>query len=138
VTVEDLLFGPGLTIAGSDLEWRFSTAGGPGGQHVNTSHTRAEVTLDLRIAGLPEWAHDRLVAALGPVVSASASDTRSQARNRALALDRLARKLESALEVKRPRRPTRPSRAASRRRVEAKLRRGALKRERRSGPRDGE
>ena len=128
---DDLVLRPGLSIPASDLTWRFSTAGGPGGQHVNTSNTRAEVSVDLSATRLPPWARDRLTEALGKVVSASAGDSRSQARNRDLARGRLAKKLAAALEVRPPRRPTRPSAAARRRRIEAKLKRSAVKRDRR-------
>jgi ribosome-associated protein len=117
-----------------ELTWRFSASGGPGGQHVNTSNTRAEVTFD--VAGSPtlaDWARERLTGRLGPVVTVAASDRRSQARNRELALARLAAKLAAALEVAPARRPTRPTLAAQKRRVEAKRRRGALKRDRRGG-----
>ena len=73
----------------------------------------------------------RICARLGPVVRAAAQDTRSQARNRELALERLAGRLAAALVVQRPRRATKPSRGARRRRVEAKRRRGEVKRARR-------
>jgi len=129
-----LTVAPGIVIPERELTWRFSASGGPGGQHVNTSNTRAEVTFD--VAGspsLPEWARERLMTGLGPVVSVAASDRRSQARNRELALARLAARLESALDVAPPRRPTRPTLASRKRRVEAKRRRGQLKRDRRSG-----
>jgi ribosome-associated protein len=127
-----LVLGRGLGLPLSEITWRFSASGGPGGQHVNTSNTRAEATFDIaRSPSLPEWARLRLVATLGPVVSVAASDTRSQSRNRQLAVERLANRLTTALEVPRSRRPTQPGRAAARRRVEAKRRRGQLKSERR-------
>jgi ribosome-associated protein len=133
----DLVLGPGVSIRAGDLEWRFSTAGGPGGQHQNTSNTRAEVTVELSsAAGLPEWARIRLIDALGPVVSASAGDTRSQGRNRDLARARLTARLAAALEVPAPRRPTRLPPAARRRRMEAKRRRSDVKRARRPPPAD--
>lgn len=130
---QELRIAPGVVIPLDELGWRFTAAGGPGGQHVNTSNTRAEVVFDA--AGsptLPQWARDLVVARLGPVVTASAGDRRSQARNRALAVERLAERLASALRVEKPRRPTRPSMASQRRRIEDKRRRGELKR-RRSG-----
>ena len=74
----------------SELEWRFSASGGPGGQHANTSNTRAEVRFD--VAGSPSLGprqRARLLERLGPVVRVVADDERSQARNRQLALDRL-------------------------------------------------
>jgi ribosome-associated protein len=133
----DLVLGPGLSVRAGDLEWRFSTAGGPGGQHQNTSNTRAEVVVDLSSAGgLPDWARVRLIDALGPVVSASAGDSRSQGRNRDLARARLSAKLAAALEVPTPRRPTRLPPGARRRRIEAKRRRSDVKRARRPPPAD--
>lgn len=121
----------GLTIPLSELLWRFSGAGGPGGQHVNTANTRAEVRLD--IAGspsIPEAARSLLVSRLGDVVAVAASDRRSQSQNRDLALTRLTERLAGALEVQRNRRPTRPTRGSERRRLEAKKRQAQRKRER--------
>ncbi|MEJ7583889.1 MAG: alternative ribosome rescue aminoacyl-tRNA hydrolase ArfB [Acidimicrobiales bacterium] len=121
-----------LVIPEHELQWRFSTSGGPGGQHANTSHTRAEVRFD--VAGSPSLGprqRARLLAALGPEVRVVASDERSQARNRALAVERLAARLVDALRVERPRRPTRPSAGAKHRRLEDKKRRGQLKSNRR-------
>jgi ribosome-associated protein len=115
-----------------ELEWRFSGAGGPGGQHVNTSNTRAEVRFD--VAGSPSLGprqRARMLERLGPSVRVAAADTRSQARNRELALERLRERLAAALKVDRPRRPTAPSAASRRRRVEAKRRRSEIKRNRR-------
>jgi ribosome-associated protein len=131
---------PGIRIPLGELTWRFSTSGGPGGQHVNTSNTRSEVRFD--VAGspsLPEWARDRIVERLGPVVAVTASDERSQTRNRSLAMDRLAARLAGALEVAPPRKRTRPTRASQRRRVETKRRQGQTKRDRRfrAGSDDG-
>ena len=136
---ETLTVAPGVVIPMHELTWRFSASGGPGGQHVNTSNTRAEVSFDIGASGsLPAWARDRLTERLGPVVSVAASDRRSQARNRELALARLAARLAAALEVTPARRPTRPTMASQKRRVEAKRRRGNLKQERRGGRRAGE
>lgn len=117
----------------TELAWRFSAAGGPGGQHVNTSNTKAEVRFDVaRSPSLPPETRERLLHCLGPVVIAVAGERRSQARNRELALSRLAQRLEQALRVAPRRRPTRPTAASQRRRVEAKRRHGERKRERRS------
>ena len=130
----NLRVAPGVEVRLDELEWRFSAAGGPGGQHANTSNTRAEVFLD--VAGstsLPEWARDRIVARLGAVVSSVAGERRSQAQNRQLALERLADRLAGALVVERPRRPTRPTAASQRRRLEEKRRRSDVKRQRRAG-----
>ncbi len=125
--------GRGVTLHRGDVTWRFSTAGGPGGQHVNTSNTRAEATVDVDAADLPEWARRRIRRQLGATVTVAAGDTRSQSRNRDLALDRLADRLREALKPPPPqRRPTRPTAASQRRRLEEKRRRARLKSERRS------
>ena len=116
----------------SEVEWRFSASGGPGGQHVNTSNTKAEAIVDLEQMTLPEWARQRLTERLGPVVSVTASDTRSQARNRDLALDRLAERLREGLKPPPPpRRATKPSKAAAARRLDEKRQRGEVKQQRR-------
>ena len=78
----------------------------------------------------------RVMARCGPVVRAVAQDARSQTRNRELALERLRARLTHALEVPRPRRPTKPSAGAKARRVEAKRRLSRRKRERRRPPDD--
>jgi ribosome-associated protein len=122
----------GLAIPPNELTWRFSRSGGPGGQHANTSDTRAEVVFD--VAGSPTltpWQRSRLLERLGPEVRVVASDERSQTRNRALAQERLAQRLREALHVETPRRPTRPTRSSQRRRVESKRHRSEIKRLRR-------
>jgi ribosome-associated protein len=134
-----------LRVSGScaipleELEWRFSASGGPGGQHANTANTRAEVRFD--VAGSPSLGprqRARLLERLGPEVRVVASDERSQARNRQLALERLAARLAEALKIQAPRRPTKPTKASQRQRVETKRRRGEVKRGRaaRPGPED--
>ena len=126
---------PTCSIRLDELEWRFSASGGPGGQHANTSNTRAEVRFD--IAGSPSLGprqRERLLERLGPEVRVVASDERSQARNRDLALERLRVRLADGLHVERPRRPTKPTKASQRRRVEAKKQRSETK-QRRSKPR---
>ncbi|MGH9264484.1 MAG: alternative ribosome rescue aminoacyl-tRNA hydrolase ArfB [Acidimicrobiales bacterium] len=112
-----------------ELEWRFSASGGPGGQHANTANTRAEVRFD--VANSPSLGprqRARLLERLGPVVRVVASDERSQARNRDLALERLAARLAAGLHVETPRVPTRPRPAAKRARVDEKRRRSETKR----------
>jgi ribosome-associated protein len=112
-----------------ELEWRFSASGGPGGQHANTSNTRAEVRFDVGSSpSLGPRQRTRLLERLGPVVRVVASDERSQARNRELALERLRSRLAEALRVTRARRPTAPSAAARERRLRAKHRRADVKR----------
>jgi len=115
-----------------ELEWRFTGSGGPGGQHANTANTRAEVRFD--IEGSPSLGprqRARLLERLGPKVRVVASDERSQLRNRELALDRLRSRLAEALRVDRERRPTSPTAAARRRRVDSKRKRGEVKKMRR-------
>jgi len=125
-------------VALSELRWRFSRSGGPGGQHANTADTRVEVIFDVATSpSLGPRQRARLLEALGPEVRAVASDERSQVRNRALALERLAGRIRGALRVETPRRRTRPTRSSQRRRVEAKRRRSETKRLRRPGD-DGE
>jgi len=116
----------------SELEWRFTGSGGPGGQHANTSNTKVEVRFD--VEGSPSLGprqRARLLQRLGPLVRVVASDERSQTRNRDLAMARLRQRLADALRVERPRRPTAPSAAARRRRVESKRKRSDVKRLRR-------
>ncbi len=123
-----------VAIPLEELEWRFSGSGGPGGQHANTANTRVEVRFD--VAGSPSLGplqRARLLSRLGPLVRVVVSDERSQLRNRELALERLAIRLAEGLHVDRPRRPTRPSAGAKRRRLEDKRRTAARKRERRDG-----
>jgi ribosome-associated protein len=123
---------PGVRIPLREVAWRFTTSSGPGGQHANTSNTRAEVRFDVAASpSLPSWARERLLARLGPVVVASASDERSQARNRAVAVNRLSARMARALATTPSRTPTRPTRASQRRRLDSKRRHGARKRERR-------
>jgi ribosome-associated protein len=123
---------PTLRIPDSELTWRFTRSGGPGGQHANTSDTRAEVTFDVeRSAVLGPRQRARLLERLGAQVRAVASDERSQVRNRELARERLAARLADALRVEAPRRPSRPTKASVQRRLEAKRRQSARKADRR-------
>ncbi|HMC05502.1 MAG TPA: alternative ribosome rescue aminoacyl-tRNA hydrolase ArfB, partial [Actinomycetota bacterium] len=104
-----------------ELEWRFSASGGPGGQHVNTSNTKVEVRFD--IANSPSLGprqRERLLERLGPVVRVVASDTRSQTRNRDLALERLQARLADGLRIDPERRPTKPTRSSKAARVDSK------------------
>jgi ribosome-associated protein len=117
----------------AELRWRTSRSGGPGGQHANTSDTRVEVVFD--IAGSPSLGpvqRRRLQERLGDEIRVVASDERSQARNRAIALERLRTRLAEGLRVDPPRRPTRPTAGSKRRRLDDKRRRGDLKRSRRA------
>jgi ribosome-associated protein len=121
-----------VTIPLDELEIRTGPSGGPGGQHANRAHTRVEVRFDAESSpSLGPVQRTRVVTKLGPVVRAAADDERSQARNRALALERLASRLAAALHVDPPRRPTRPSKGAVQRRLDDKRRRSQRKQERR-------
>jgi ribosome-associated protein len=124
---------PALSVPLDELEWRFGPSGGPGGQHANRAHTRAEVRFDIATSpSLDEPTRARLLATIGPTARASADDARSQLRNRATALDRLRSTLAAGAREQRPRRKTRPRAGAIERRLQAKRRRGELKRSRRS------
>ena len=123
---------PGLALPLSEIELRTSRSSGPGGQHANVTASRVEASFDVTASPtLTAEQRARISGKLGPRVTASAQDTRSQHRNRELALERLATRLAHALEVRRPRTKTRPTRASQQRRVDSKKRRGELKRARR-------
>jgi ribosome-associated protein len=124
--------GRGLAIPLGEITLRTSRSSGPGGQHANVTASRVEAIFDVRgSTALSEAQRARVLARAGPRIVAVAQDERSQARNRELALERLARRLEEALTVPRSRRPTRPSAAARARRLAQKRRDAQRKRERR-------
>ncbi|HKN90865.1 MAG TPA: alternative ribosome rescue aminoacyl-tRNA hydrolase ArfB [Acidimicrobiia bacterium] len=130
---------PTCVVRMDELDWRFSASGGPGGQHVNTANTRAEVRFDIAASpSLGPRQRARLLERLGPEVRVVASDERSQLRNRELALERLRARLAEALRVETPRRPTKPTKASRERRLDDKRRRSETKRRRqgRAGPDD--
>lgn len=127
-----------VAIPRAELLVRASRAGGPGGQHVNTSSTRVEVTWNVRqSAALSDVQRARLLQVLSSRLDGEgsirvvASDTRSQRQNRDLAEQRLAEVVRRALVVPRKRKATKPTRASVERRLEGKKRSGTLKRERR-------
>jgi ribosome-associated protein len=122
----------GLAIPLAEVQLRTSRSSGPGGQHANVTASRVEAVFDVGASrSLDEQQKRRISARCGPVVRASAQDTRSQARNRELALERLRSRLAAALSVQRPRRATKPTQAARRRRLDSKRKRGEVKRLRR-------
>ena len=138
---DDLRVNGWLLIPGSELHERFSRSSGPGGQSVNTADSRVELSFDVgRSAVLPEWARARITERLGGrlaggVLTVAASEQRNQLANRQNARARLAALLEEAVAPpQRPRVPTRPSRRANERRLEAKRSRGAVKRGRAGRP----
>jgi len=140
---DDVRVNDRLTIPAAELSWRFSRSSGPGGQGVNTTDSRVELSWDL--AGsevLPERLRDRAIERLGDrlvrgVLTVTASEHRSQLRNREAAAARLAGIVAGAIAPPpRVRRATRPSRGAVERRLAEKKRRGDTKRSRRSFPTD--
>jgi len=121
----------GVVLPLSQIDVRTSRSSGPGGQHANVTASRVEAVLDVRETdALTDEQKRRVMARCGPRVVAIAQDTRSQARNRELALERLRSRLASALAVQRKRKPTRPTRAAKERRLDAKRQAGERKRAR--------
>ncbi|MGB9377494.1 MAG: alternative ribosome rescue aminoacyl-tRNA hydrolase ArfB, partial [Mycobacteriales bacterium] len=132
---EDLQVTPRLTISGAELRERFSRSSGPGGQSVNTSDSRVELTFDLsRSASIPGWLKERIRGRLAGrlvdgVLTVVASEHRSQFANRAAARERLTAILAAAAAPPPPeRRATHPGRNAREKRLSAKRRRGDLKR----------
>jgi len=141
--LEDVRVNDRLTIPAAELAWRFSRAGGPGGQGVNTTDSRVELSWD--VAGsplLPPTLKERALGRLGArlvhgVLTITASEHRSQLRNREAAADRLASLIASAIAPPpRARRATRPTKGSVERRIADKKRRGATKRNRRPDPGD--
>jgi len=121
-----------VAIALHEVVLRASRSSGPGGQHANVTDSRIEASFDVRASQtLTDEQKRRIIARCGPVVRAIAQDARSQTRNRALALERLAARLERALAVPRARRATKPTKASRQRRLEAKRRGSQRKRARR-------
>jgi ribosome-associated protein len=129
---DPLLIGRGAAVPLSEIELRTSRSSGPGGQHANVTASRVEAVFDVEASrSLDEEQKRRVSARLGPIVRAVAQDTRSQTRNRELALERMRARLESALIVPKQRRATKPTGASRRRRLEGKRRRSEIKRARR-------
>jgi len=129
----------GATIPSDELTWRFSRSPGPGGQSVNTTDSRVELSFDLAVSrALPPELKERALHALAGrlvdgVITVTASEYRSQLRNREAAAARLGELLtEATAPPPARRRPTRPSRAATERRLAEKQRRAQTKRLRKS------
>ncbi|HEY5251092.1 MAG TPA: alternative ribosome rescue aminoacyl-tRNA hydrolase ArfB [Acidimicrobiales bacterium] len=129
----------GLAIPHDELAWRFTTSGGPGGQHANKTSTRAEVRFDIESSpSLGPRQRARLLDRLGPTVRVSAGEERSQTRNREVALRRLAARLAEGLKTETPRLPTKPTHGSKIRRLEDKRRQSTRKRNRVVRGDDGE
>jgi ribosome-associated protein len=133
----DLEVSPALTIPASELGWRFSRSSGPGGQHVNTTDSRVELSWNVAdSAALSEDQRQMLIRRLGRrliagVITVTASEQRSQLRNREIALAKLADVAAEGLAPEAaPRRATKPTRGSNRRRLAAKEQRAATKRQR--------
>ena len=127
-----------VTIPMAELQFHFSRSGGPGGQHVNRTATQVELTFDVQGSTRLDESQrarvlDKLKSAIDSrgVLHLTCQTTRSQSRNRAEVIGRFQRLLQRALHVPKPRRPTRPGRAAVERRLQDKRRLGTLKQERR-------
>jgi ribosome-associated protein len=123
----------GVVIPARELHWRFSRSSGPGGQGVNTTDSRVELSFDVANSpSLPDDVRDRALRNLrlvDGVLTIAAGDSRSQLRNREAARERLAQALREATKPPPPtRRPTKPTKGSQRRRLDAKTRRGAVKR----------
>jgi ribosome-associated protein len=126
---EELRIDEGLAIPLAEIELRRSRSSGPGGQHANVTASRVEAVFDVEASrALDEGRRARLLARLGPVVTAVSQDARSQVRNRELALERLAAKSAAASVVPRRRRATRPTAGSRARRLDRKRRAGERKR----------
>lgn len=131
---------PRLAIPRAELVARATRSSGAGGQHVNKTSSRVEITWNVaRSPSIDEAQRARLTARLASRLSDDgdlrvvASDTRSQFRNRELAESRLAELVRAALVVPKKRKPTRPTRAAKEARLQDKRQRSERKRERRRG-----
>lgn len=122
----------GIKIPSSALTWRFSRNSGPGGQHVNTSDTKVELTCDVSQIKAPYMVHTRIKERLGEQITVTAGSQRSQAQNRKLALEKLVQRIEKASKAPKSRRPTRPTRSSVQNRLDEKKRNSQLKMQRRS------
>lgn len=125
---------PTITIPATELEFRFSRSGGPGGQHVNKSETKVEVLFDVvNSSTLTDAQRRRVMRRLGNridgngILHVTSQATRSQQHNRERAVEKLAALLEHALQPRKKRKPTRPSPAANERRLTRKKQRSEIK-----------
>lgn len=122
----------GVVIPLSEVVIRASRSSGPGGQHANVTASRIEVAFDVAASeSLSDEQKRRIQARSGPVVRAVAQETRSQVRNREVALERLEERLGRALAIQRSRRATKPGKGAKERRLKAKRQQSERKQDRR-------
>ncbi len=121
----------GDEIPEAEIELRASRSSGPGGQHANVTASRVEAVFDVAASNtLTDEQKRRVMARCGPQVKAVAQDTRSQARNRDLATERVRKRIAAALKPRKRRKQTRPTRASRERRLEGKRRQSQRKRQR--------
>ena len=120
-----------ITVPSSAISWRFSRSSGPGGQHVNTSDTKAELICDLTQLSGPESVVERIIARFGSELRVVASSQRSQSQNRKMATQILADKLESAANIPPRRRPTMPTWGSTQNRLDEKRKASMRKAQRR-------
>jgi ribosome-associated protein len=130
---DPLIVAPDVSIPLDEIELSVSRSSGPGGQHANVTASRVVATFDVAASrALTPEQKERLIARAGENIRAVAQDSRSQARNRELALERIGQKVAGALHVERSRRPTRPTQSAKERRLSEKKHASKRKQERRS------
>jgi ribosome-associated protein len=139
-----VLINDGLAVPKAELEYRATRSGGPGGQHVNTSSTRIELTWNVQTSpSLSDAQRARILEKLATridgngVLRLTASSSRSQLQNREEVTERFAQIIAQALRIPKPRKKTKPSKAAKEARLKAKKQRSEIKR-RRSRPNDFE
>jgi ribosome-associated protein len=125
--MDDLVVG-GHTIPAEELIETFELSGGPGGQHANRNATAVRLRLDTTTSSLPEDVRTKLQERVGATVEVIAADSRSQWRNRAIARRRLKEKIEATMVERPERRPSQPTRASKRRRLQSKRARAETKR----------
>lgn len=128
--IDDLIV-KDMVIPAAEIEETFHTSGGPGGQHANRSETAVRLRFAIRESSLPADVKDRLISKLGDVVEVTATDERSQLRNREIARKRLVEQLEKGLQRQKRRRKTRRTRASDEKRLKKKKAKGRKKRLRR-------
>ncbi len=130
---DELVVSRGVRVPRRELDVRFSASSGPGGQHANKAATRVELVFDVAASpSLLPVQRARVLERVGPVLRIVVDDERSQARNRAIAEERLVERLAAALHVERPRRLTKPTKGAKERRLQSKRRRSEKKTNRRT------
>lgn len=128
----DLEVTPELTIPAAELQWKFSRSSGPGGQHVNTSDSRVQLTWSITDSlVVTEEVRAALLDRLPATITMTVSEQRSQLRNRERALEALASQVRNALiPPPAPRRATKPTKGSKRRNLAAKQQRSATKQQR--------